>query len=80
MDQYANMHDRYFAKFLSGTQNASATDTQVASLAKQTKVLSTVASSKETTDSKLSKKTLWDSTGDSVIEHSLYFVKLEASE
>ena len=80
MDRYANMRGTYFVKFLSGTRKVSATDTQVASLATRTKVLSTVASSKAGAKSKLSEKALWDSAGDSVIQHSLYFDKLEVSE
>jgi len=80
MDRYANMRGTYFVKFLSGTRKVSATDTQVASLTTRTKVLSTVASSKAGAKSKLSEKALWDSAGDSVIQHSLYFDKLEVSE
>ena len=70
MDRYANMRGTYFVKFLSGTRGASATDTQVASLATRTKVLSTVASSKAGAKSKkATEKELWGSAGDSVIEH-----------
>jgi hypothetical protein len=81
MDRYANMRGTYFVKFLSGTRKASATDTQVASLATRTKVLSTIASSKAGAKSKItSEKELWGSVGDSVIEHSLHFDNLEATE
>ena len=68
MDRYANMRGTYFVKYMSGSQCASATDAQVASLATRTKVITAVASSKAKAEQKL-----WASAGESVIEHSLQF-------
>ena len=54
-------------------------DTQVASLATSTKVLSTVANSKAAAKSATYDE-LWSSVGDSVINHSVHFNKLKANE
>jgi hypothetical protein len=79
MDRYANMRGTYFVKFLSGTRGASTTETQVASLATRTKVLSTVASSKAAAAAKsVTDQELWNSVGDSVVHHSIEFDNLEA--
>ena len=81
-DRYANIRGMYVVKFLNGTRGASASaaDTQVALLVTRTKMLSTVAISKSGTESKLIKRALWDSAGDIIIEYSIYFDKMEASE
>ena len=81
MDQCANMRGTYFVKFLSVTQKANTMYIQVTSLATQTKVLSTVASSKAGEMSKIMmEKKLWGSVGESVIKHSLHSDNLEATE
>ena len=72
MDRYVNMRGTYFVKFLSGTQGASTTDTQVALLATRTKVLGTLASSKAAAKS-VTEQELWNSVSDSVIHHSIGF-------
>ena len=53
MDRYANMRGTYFVKYMSGSQCASATDAQVASLATRTKVITAVASSKAKAEQQL---------------------------
>ena len=72
------MRGTYFVKYLSGSRGASATDTQVASLATRTKVLTAVASAKaksgETTEQQL-----WTSAGESVIERSMKLDQLEVN-
>ena len=75
MDRYANMRGTYFVKYMSGSQGASATDAQVASLATRTKVITAVASSKAKAE-----QNLWASAGESAIEHSLQFEIADVNE
>ena len=66
---------------MNGTREANTKDLYIVLLATRKKALSIVASSKAGTEpDKATKKALWGSMGDSVIEESPYFDKLEASK
>ena len=71
------MWGTYFVILLSNTQGASATETYVPFLVTPTKVLSTVVSSKATAKI-VTEQELWNSVGNSVVQHSIEFDNIEA--
>ena len=75
-DQYASMQGICFVN----TQGTSATDTQVTLLATRIKLSTVVRSTAGAKSKKATRKVLWDSAGDSDIEHLLYVYNHEASE